>query len=223
MAEKSDRWYNTRAQDYTALEALYNSTPEELQDPEAFYTPELQEAVLAQLTQQVLDSRDQNQATISGGAIQSGFGVGGSSREMARRAQADAQALDEIVQGSVRQAAAIEDMRQMQREDEEARRLGVEEDRKNRQQAFDLAKRGYAYDVSSAKQAIMEDERNQRREAVMQGITDLTGGFVGLLGSNGQPTGAGSTSAPFVGLNTPISSGLYKPKNFWETQDPFKR
>ncbi len=166
---------------YDEYQQLYGKMPAEMADPETFYTPELQESVLQQLTQQAEDTRAQNQASISGSAVRSGFGVGNTSREMARRSRADAQALDEIISGSIQQAAAIEDMRRMQAEQQQQNVFNANEDKKNQQQAFDLAKQGYQANIDSASRAISDDERNQRQDAVLGGITGLAGGAADLF------------------------------------------
>ncbi len=172
---------------YDEYQQLYGKMPQEMADPETWYTPELQESVLQQLTQQAEDSRAQNQASISGSAVRSGFGVGGSSREMARRARADSQALDEIISGSVQQAAAIEDMRRMQMEQQQQNVFAANEDKKNQQQAFDLAKQGYQANIESTQRGIRDDERDQRQQMMIGGLTSLAGGAADLFGQMGKP------------------------------------
>lgn len=172
---------------YTQYNQLYGQTPADMADPEAFYTPELQEAVLQNLAQAATERRDQNQADISGAAIRSGFGVGGSSREMARRARADSMALDEIIQGSVQQAAAIEDMRRMQMEEAQSRRFQAEEGRKDQQQAFDLAKQGYQANIESTQRGINDQDRADRQDAFLGGLGGLVGGAADLFAQMQKP------------------------------------
>ena len=202
---------------YDEYQQLYGKMPAEMADPETFYTPELQESVLQQLTQQAEDSRAQNQASISGSAVRSGFGVGNTSREMARRSRADAQALDEIISGSIQQAAAIEDMRRMQSEQQQQNVFAANEDKKNQQQAFDLAKQGYQANIDSTQRAISDQDRYSRQDAVLGGIAGLAGGAADLFAQR-QPSvkPTGNVYAANPQLNLPRPNYAFTP--FWEAQ-----
>jgi len=105
------------------LKSAYNKRPGFSADPEAFYTPELQQQILSQLTQQAQDRGKQAQSQISGQAVSSGFGIGNTSREAARRAKADANTMDEVIGNYVNQAAQIEDMRVNQMEQDKMRKF----------------------------------------------------------------------------------------------------
>jgi len=157
------------------LQAIENR-PADAADPSSFYTPELQKAFLDQLIQGSNDSLAQNRATISGQGIVSGFGVGNTSRDATRRAKADSQAMNEIVQGAVNQAAEVEAMRVAQIEEAKQRRFNQDQSKLNQEQRFKLAQQGY--DTTVAENA------TSRAEAARAGRQDLlVGGLQGIASS----------------------------------------
>lgn len=174
--------------DYTEFNRLASSMPQEGPDVEQFYTPELQQMILDQLTRQAQEGGARNQAAISGGAITSGFGIGGTSREASRRARADADMLDQIVSGFVGQAAQIENQRVAQREAYQKQKLGAEESVANEKQRQEMAKQGYAAQFDAQQRELSDQSRNDRQDMLFGGLVGLGGAAGSLFGSMGQQT-----------------------------------
>lgn len=176
--------------DYNSYNALFSNTPDSV-NPEDFYTPELQQAILDALSRNAEQGRQQAQAEISGSAIRSGFGVGGTSREATRRAAADANALDQVINGYVSQAAQLETMKTKQAQEEATNKFNLEENRKNNQQAFDLAKQGYQANLDVASRAY-SDQRKQDTQDMYMGGLNLLGQMGGSwLAKKPAPTSPG--------------------------------
>ena len=169
----------------------YGPPPEAMADPETFYSPEYQQAILDELSQDAETGRQQSQASISGQAILGGFGVGGTSREATRRAKADSDALDQIINGYVSQAAKLEDMRVQQAEMEATRAAGLEDLRANERTA----------------------NRNQNQDL-------LIGGLGGIANVGGQMLGGRKTSKKTVYGQQPTNMFSNQSGATWSPYNP---
>lgn len=194
---------------YSQYNDLYKNMPGEMQDPTAFYTPEIQQAVLDQLSQQANEQNAQDQAAISGGAIRGGFGVGGTSREATRRAKADANALDTIINGTINQAAQIETMRVQQQQDYASKKQDAQQQQLNDQQRFRLAQQGYAQNEQNTANSLSDQAKSDRQNLIWGGIGAGAGAFGSALGSglfSKQNPGTYNPAQPlFGGVSNPIT------------------
>lgn len=168
-----------------AYSDLAGQMPGQMEDVESFYTPEMQQAVLAAMEEQIRQGGAQNQAAISGGAVQSGWGVGNTSREATRRAKADSDMLNEIVSSHIQNAQGVEQMRQQQAQEYTKNQAAGQEMLAKQKQASELASLGYTEGLTSQQNEFKAQTNADRLGMIGAGLGGLgqaAGYYVGGLG-----------------------------------------
>jgi len=170
-------------------------------DVSTFYTPEMQQSVLAEMTRVAQEQGDRAQAGISGSAVRSGFGVGNTSREMARRSNAESDMLNQIVQGHVSNAQNLEAQRTAQAQAYAQNKFNADQTIAGNKQSQDLAKMGYQEQLAAQQQGFKADA-NVARLDMLGGVIGTAGQIAGsyLGGRQQAPTSPGGrVNVPGVG------------------------
>lgn len=183
--------------------------PGEMADVETFYTPEMQQAVLAAMEEQARAGGAQSQAAISGSAIQSGFGVGGTSREASRRAKADSDMLNEILSSHVQNAQSIEQMRQQQAQDYASRKLTADENLESQKQQRRLTKLGYREDITNLRNDLYGGGGEAWAKMLSGAIGSLGSGAGSMMGGMGGGMGGGGSQAQPSDTRAAGTSAMY--------------
>lgn len=162
-------------------------------DIETFYTPEMQQAVLAEMDRASREGGSRVQAGISGNAVLSGWGVGNTSREAARRASAESDMMNQIIQGHIANAQGIESQRAAQAQELAQRKANAAEMIAGNKQSSELAQLGYQEALNQQNQQFKQDAYAQRMGQISGAIGSIGGALGSYAGSQGQ---AGSTVTP---------------------------
>ena len=201
--------YSTDQSYFNSYNRERKNKPQPVADPEQFYTPEIQQAIMAELSRGANEQNAMDQSSISGNAVNSGFGVGNTSREVARRAKADSNALDTIINGTINQAAQIEEMRVSQAQEQKTRTNAAKQTGKDNEQAFRLAREGYdtTSSIFNSNQAVQADM--DRSKLLFGGIGGVAGAAGTLFGSRPNPNKPPASSAD---EQARIFGGFYGPQ-----------
>lgn len=186
-------------------------------DIESFYTPEMQQSVLAEMGRVAQEEGSRAQAGISGSAVRSGFGVGNTSREMARRSNAESDMLNQIVQGHVSNAQNIEAQRTAQAQAYAQNKFNADQTVAGNKQSQELEQMGYQEQLTAQQQGFKADA-NAARLDMLGGVIGTAGKVAGsyLGGLQQAPTSPGGrVNVPGVG-NVADTRGAvwYNPQDY---------
>lgn len=183
---------NTLKQENTYKDLVRQGGAGDYGDIESFYTPEMQQSVLAEMGRVAQEEGSRAQAGISGSAVRSGFGVGNTSREMARRSNAESDMLNQIVQGHVSNAQNIEAQRTAQAQAYAQNKFNADQKIADNKLSQELTQLGYQEQLDAQQKAFKADA-NAARMTMVGGALNTLGQAAGdYFGSRQQaPTSPG--------------------------------
>lgn len=183
---------NTLKQENTYKDLVRQGGAGDYGDIESFYTPEMQQSVLAEMGRVAQEEGSRAQAGISGSAVRSGFGVGNTSREMARRSNAESDMLNQIVQGHVSNAQNIEAQRTAQAQAYAQTKFNADQKIADNKLSQELTQLGYQEQLDAQQKAFKADA-NAARMTMVGGALNTLGQAAGdYFGSRQQaPTSPG--------------------------------
>lgn len=173
------------------------------------YPPELRQAILDAITQGIEEKRQAAQGAVSGEAVMSGFGVGGSTQEAVRRAHVDRKALDEYLGAVTQQAQQFEQMKVDEAGIARRRAFDNEQARLDRENRMALEQQGIAYADAQQQKRLSDESRMNRQQAMFDTVGGLATGLGKMAADRKPPEQSGPYSAS-PKLNLPRYNDLFQ-------------
>lgn len=167
------------------------------------YPPELRQSILDSISEGIEEDRQKAQSQVTGQAISSGFGYGGTSQEGVRRAQVDRRSLDQYLSAVTNQAQQYETMRVQEADQKRQQSFDTDQNTLNQNTQRQLEQQGIQTNIDLRNSQNANDARMNRQDAAAGAI----GAGAGLFGSYlGGKVNTGST--PY---NANPKLNLYQP------------